>query len=182
MSQLWTTTPRPSSLAAWSSSGRTAGRGGNRGLAERERAEDRSGEDAAWRELVARFDLPSPRPDGTAPPWPEREDLPAPRHQSRHGTAADASTAADAGAAADPSTAAEASTAGAPDTGAGPGEGSAPGAGSGPGDGPDSGRAAGPGAADDPGKGDQVTADQASPAEPAIPDRTRGVKPDRKSV
>src|SRR6266536_152503 len=164
MSQLWTTTPRPSSLAAWSSSGRTAGRGGNRGLAERERAEDRSGEDAAWRELVARFDLPSPRPDGTAPPWPEREDLPAPRHQSRHGTAADASAAADVG------TSAEASTAGAPDTGAGPGEGSAPGAGSGPGDGPDSGRAAGPGAADDPGKGDQVTADQASPAEPAIPD------------
>src|SRR6266498_3985547 len=139
MSQLWTTTPRPSSLAAWSSSGRTAGRGGNRGLAERERAEDRSGEDAAWRELVARFDLPSPRPDGTAPPWPEREDLPAPRHQSRHGTATDASTAADAGtaadasatadtsAAADLSTSAEASTAGAPDTGAGPGEGSAPG-------------------------------------------------------
>jgi len=84
---------------------------------------------------------------------------------------------ADTSAAADLSTSAEASTAGAPDTGAGPGEGSAPGAGSGPGDGPDSGRAAGPGAADDPGKGDQVTADQASPAEPAIPDRTRVVKP-----
>jgi hypothetical protein len=48
-------------------------------LAERERAEDMSGEDAAWRDLVARFDLPS-SPAGVVRPWPEREDLPPARH------------------------------------------------------------------------------------------------------
>lgn len=35
-----------------------------------------SGEDAAWRDLVARFDLPA----ATDRPWPEREDLPPARH------------------------------------------------------------------------------------------------------
>jgi hypothetical protein len=48
-------------------------------LAERERAEDMSGEDAAWRDLVARFDLPGDA-DGTPPPWPAREDLLTARH------------------------------------------------------------------------------------------------------
>jgi len=48
-------------------------------LAERGRAEDMSGEDAAWRDLVARFDLPA-APAGTDRPWPEREDLPPARH------------------------------------------------------------------------------------------------------
>ncbi|MEP7024419.1 MAG: hypothetical protein ABJB47_11605 [Actinomycetota bacterium] len=38
-----------------------------------------SGEDAAWRDLVARFDLPS-SPAGVVQPWPEREDLPPARH------------------------------------------------------------------------------------------------------
>ena len=38
-----------------------------------------SGEDAAWRDLVARFDLPA-APAGTGRPWPEREDLPPARH------------------------------------------------------------------------------------------------------
>jgi hypothetical protein len=49
-------------------------------LADRERAEDISGEDAAWRDLVARFDLPGD-PDGMPPPWPEREDLLTARHR-----------------------------------------------------------------------------------------------------
>jgi hypothetical protein len=54
-------------------------------LADRERAEDISGEDAAWRDLVARFDLPGD-PDGVPPPWPEREDLLTARHRRpRHG-------------------------------------------------------------------------------------------------
>jgi hypothetical protein len=38
-----------------------------------------SGEDAAWHDLVARFDLPT-APAGTTRPWPEREDLPPARH------------------------------------------------------------------------------------------------------
>ena len=49
-------------------------------MADRERAEDISGEDAAWRDLVARFDLPGD-PDGMPPPWPEREDLLTARHR-----------------------------------------------------------------------------------------------------
>jgi hypothetical protein len=63
-------------------------------LPDRERAEDISGEDAAWRDLVARFDLPGD-PDGMPPPWPEREDLRTARHrqplidtEAREGTAA----------------------------------------------------------------------------------------------
>jgi hypothetical protein len=36
-----------------------------------------SGEEAAWRDLVARFDTPG-QTDVAAAPWPEREDLPAP--------------------------------------------------------------------------------------------------------
>jgi hypothetical protein len=62
-------------------------------VADRERAEDISGEDAAWRDLVARFDLPGD-PDGMPPPWPEREDLRTARHrqpligtEAREGTA-----------------------------------------------------------------------------------------------
>jgi hypothetical protein len=38
-----------------------------------------SGEDAAWRDLVARFDLPASAGE-TGRPWPEREDLPPARH------------------------------------------------------------------------------------------------------
>jgi hypothetical protein len=49
-------------------------------LSDRERAEDTSGEDAAWRDLVARFDLPGD-PDGMPPPWPAREDLRTARHR-----------------------------------------------------------------------------------------------------
>jgi hypothetical protein len=57
-------------------------------LADRERAEDISGEDAAWRDLVARFDLPGD-PDGVPPPWPEREDLLTARHRRpQHGAEA----------------------------------------------------------------------------------------------
>ena len=63
-------------------------------MADRDRAQDTSGEDAAWRDLVARFDLPGD-PDGTPPPWPEREDLRTARHRQpvidtnvREGTAA----------------------------------------------------------------------------------------------
>jgi len=79
-------------------------------LAERERAEDMSGEDAAWRDLVARFDLPG-GPDGTAPPWPEREDLPPARHQQpRRGTEAQADTEAQAGTEAQADTEAQAGT------------------------------------------------------------------------
>ncbi|MGH3165634.1 MAG: hypothetical protein ACRDN0_07035 [Trebonia sp.] len=33
------------------------------------------GEDAAWLELVARFDTPAPASDDGATPWPEREDI-----------------------------------------------------------------------------------------------------------
>jgi hypothetical protein len=36
------------------------------------------GEDAVWRDLVARFDAPAPV--GEAPPWPDREDLAGPVH------------------------------------------------------------------------------------------------------
>ena len=57
-------------------------------MADRERAEDISGEDAAWRDLVARFDLPGD-PDGVPPPWPEREDLLTARHRRpQHGAEA----------------------------------------------------------------------------------------------
>jgi hypothetical protein len=53
-----------------------------------------SGEDAAWRDLVARFDLPG-RQDGTVVPWPAREDLPPARHkQPGPGEAMAASSAA----------------------------------------------------------------------------------------
>lgn len=51
-------------------------------MADRERAEDISGEEAAWRDLVARFDHPGD-PDGMPPPWPEREDLRTARHRQQ---------------------------------------------------------------------------------------------------
>src|SRR5580698_6911787 len=35
-----------------------------------------SGDEAAWRDLIARFDSPSDEPRDTTP-WPAREDLPA---------------------------------------------------------------------------------------------------------
>ncbi|MGD0684441.1 MAG: hypothetical protein ABSA03_04930 [Streptosporangiaceae bacterium] len=47
-------------------------------MADREQRSDMSGEDAAWRDLVARFDLLGDA-DETARPWPEREDLLAAR-------------------------------------------------------------------------------------------------------
>ena len=34
------------------------------------------GDEAAWLDLVARFDTPAP--DGVQPPWPDREDLAGP--------------------------------------------------------------------------------------------------------
>lgn len=46
-----------------------------------------SGEEAAWRDLVARFDLPAD-PASTEAPWPDRENLTEPgtgRHAQRHG-------------------------------------------------------------------------------------------------
>lgn len=36
---------------------------------------DASGEEAAWRDLIARFELPADE-TAAAPPWPSREDLP----------------------------------------------------------------------------------------------------------
>ena len=55
-------------------------------MADREQRSDMSGEDAAWRDLVARFDLPGD-PDGAGRPWPKREDLLAARSdQPRPGT------------------------------------------------------------------------------------------------
>ena len=36
------------------------------------------GDDAVWRDLIARFDAPAPA--GEAPPWPDREDLAGPVH------------------------------------------------------------------------------------------------------
>lgn len=35
-----------------------------------------SGDEAAWLDLVARFDAPATEADGDETPWPEREDLP----------------------------------------------------------------------------------------------------------
>jgi len=36
-----------------------------------------SGDDAAWRELIAQYDVPA-SPDPAAAPWPERENLDIP--------------------------------------------------------------------------------------------------------
>ena len=116
-------------------------------MADRERAEDISGEDAAWRDLVARFDLPGD-PDGAAPPWPEREDLLTARHRRpQHG-----------GEARDGSAAAETPAPGSPDI-------PAPGGG-------DAGSADVPGRDDD-----QPAGDCAGGSESALVDRTRVIKP-----
>lgn len=63
---------------------------GNRrgGHVERDRASEKGGEQAAWRDLVARLESPV-RYDAACPPWPERENLPvaadAPQHHGNHG-------------------------------------------------------------------------------------------------
>jgi len=129
-----------------------------------------SGEDAAWRDLVARFDLPS-GPDDTAPPWPAREDLPAARHQQ---TRRSADTEAGPGGAAETGTGKGAGAGRGAEADANADAGSGTGAGEplGQGQDPD------PGAADGPaGHGDQAAAGQADPAEIAIPDRMRVIKP-----
>lgn len=135
-------------------------------MAERERAEGMSGEDAAWRDLVARFDLPS-RPDDTAPPWPEREDLPAARHQqTRRGADIEAGPggAADTGAGKNAGAGGSAEADASADAGPGTGAGERPDPDPDPADGPA-------------GNGDQAAAGQAGPAEIAIPDRMRVIKP-----
>lgn len=38
------------------------------------------GDEAAWLDLIARFDAPAPAADGGTAPWPEREDLAGPVH------------------------------------------------------------------------------------------------------
>jgi hypothetical protein len=166
-------------------------------LAERERAEDMSGEDAAWRDLVVRFDLPS-RPDGTVPPWPEREDLPAARHQQPAASAeSDAGTGSgpaaairvgtgeDSGAGHDLGTGKDSGAgddlAANEDSGSAKGQGPAPGASPDPraaggsggnGDRPALGQP-GPPAASEPGR----PAAEAGPPEASIPDRARVIKP-----
>jgi hypothetical protein len=141
-------------------------------LADRERAEDISGEDAAWRDLVARFDLPGD-PDGVPPPWPEREDLLTARHRRpRHGGEAREGSAAgetpESGSAdvpepgsADPGSA----DPGSGDTGSGDTGSGEPGGG-------DTGSADVPGRDDD-----QPAADGPGGSESAIVDRTRVIKP-----
>ncbi len=52
-----------------------------------------SGDEAAWRDLIARFDSPSDEPRDTTP-WPAREDLPADADGSFPGDAASADPAA----------------------------------------------------------------------------------------
>jgi hypothetical protein len=158
-----------------------------------------SGEDAAWRDLVARFDLPG-GPDGTAPPWPEREDLPPARHQQpRRGTEAQVDTEAPADAGPDPAVAADAGAEAAladdarPDAAladddvtadtaaadavtdpasASTGSGAAAASDDQPGRSPDPGSADGHG-----GSEEQAAATKADPPERAIPDRTRVIKP-----
>ena len=136
-------------------------------MADRERAEDISGEDAAWRDLVARFDLPGD-PDGVPPPWPEREDLLTARHRRpRHGGEAREGSAA--------GEAPESGSADVPEPGsADPGSGDT---GSGE---PGSGEPGGgdTGSADVPDRDDdQPAADGPGGSESAIVDRTRVIKP-----
>lgn len=141
-------------------------------MAERERAEGMSGEDAAWRDLVARFGLPS-GPDDTAPPWPAREDLPTARHKQ---TRRSADTEAGPGGAAETSTGKDARAGRRAEADANADAGSGTGAGKPPGPGP--GQDPDPGPADGPAShGDQAAAGQADPAEIAIPDRMRVIKP-----
>jgi hypothetical protein len=44
-----------------------------------------SGDEAAWRDLIARFDVPADL-TSTGTPWPAREDLPAPASPAERGT------------------------------------------------------------------------------------------------
>jgi len=53
---------------------------------------DRSGDQAAWRDLVARLELPSPV-DPANPPWPERENLRPAAHARRDTDASDQQSA-----------------------------------------------------------------------------------------
>jgi hypothetical protein len=131
-------------------------------LADRERAEDISGEDAAWRDLVARFDLPGD-PGGAAPPWPEREDLLTARHRRpRHGGEAREGSAA---AEAPESGSADVPEPGSTSPGGGDTGSSEPGGG-------DTGSADVPDHDDD-----QPAADGPGGSESALVDRTRVIKP-----
>jgi hypothetical protein len=131
-------------------------------LADRERAEDISGEDAAWRDLVARFDLPGD-PGGAAPPWPEREDLLTARHRRpRHGGEAREGSAA---AEAPESGSADVPEPGSTSPGGGDTGSSEPGSG-------DTGSADVPDHDDD-----QPAADGPGGSESALVDRTRVIKP-----
>ena len=136
-------------------------------MADRERAEDISGEDAAWRDLVARFDLPGD-PDGVPPPWPEREDLLTARHRRpRHGGEAREGSAA--------GEAPESGSANVPEPGsADPGSGDTGSADPGGGEpgGGDTGSTDVPDRDDD-----QPAADGPGGSESAIVDRTRVIKP-----
>ncbi len=147
-------------------------------MAERERAEDVSGEDAAWRDLVARFDQPS-RPDAAAPPWPERESLPAAWQQA--GPGPDTGPASGAGpqagddsAAAGDDWAARNPTAGADSAGDDERPGPRAADDSGGNDG-----LSGAGQADSPAGQADSPAGQGGPPETAMPDRTRVIKPAR---
>jgi hypothetical protein len=117
-------------------------------LADREQQNDISGEDAAWRDLVARFDLPGD-PGEAARPWPEREDLRAARSDQPQ-----------------PSTGA--SPGSSPGTGATAGTGEEPGAG----ERQDSGIAASSDGSDD-----HASADVPGSSEAVISDRTRVIRP-----
>ncbi len=149
-------------------------------MAERERAEGMSGEDAAWRDLVARFDLPG-RPDDAAPPWPAREDLPAARHQQASrsadiepGQRGAAETGTEQNPGTDTETDTETETEAKAETGTETEAGPSADAGSGAG----AGERQDPGPADGPAdRSDQAAAGQAGPAEIAIPDRMRVIKP-----
>ena len=58
------------------------------GSVGRDADRDRSGDQAAWRDLVARLELPSPV-DQANPPWPERENLRPAAHARRDAEASD---------------------------------------------------------------------------------------------
>lgn len=135
-------------------------------MADRERAEDISGEDAAWRDLVARFDLPGD-PDGVPPPWPEREDLLTARHrrprhsgEAREGSAAGEAPKSGSADVPEPGSA----DPGSADPGSGEPGGGEPGGDTGSADVPDH---------DD----DQPAADSPGGSESALVDRTRVIKP-----
>lgn len=130
-----------------------------------------SGDEAAWRDLIARFDVPADR-SGASVPWPVSEDLPEPPASP----ADPAVTSADRGAApADPAGRLADSAASPAEQGTGPADLAGPSAEQGagraePGDGPDAGR-----------QPDQLGGTATQPASPAtrfaIPaDRTRVIR------